>query len=293
MVRSSERSLYLNRWVRIAGLMALYGGGVLGISLVPLWFGWPRPPKSREIMAQEIKRAMAAGAEDVRLPVGKTVFLLVRIPPGEFEMGSWPTGVARRVCISKPFYPGRFEVTQFQYREVIGPTGKFRFQGDSLPVQDMWYCDVLEFCQKLSERTGLLITLPTEAQWEYACRAGTKSRYYSGDTEADLDRIGWYEGNAGKTSHAVGQKQPNAWGLYDMHGNVWEPCIDCLHSFDSHRPLEDTDPRGYMGLRRSAMRGGGWMHPADYSCAARSLITDDKFGGMGIRIAINADAWEE
>jgi formylglycine-generating enzyme required for sulfatase activity len=191
----------------------------------------------------------------------------------------------RHVRISNPFYLGRYEVTQLQYREIMGKKLTMR-QGDSLPVDDMSFPGALAYCQALSERTGLRVTLPTEAQWEYACRAGTKTRYYSGEGEDDLDKVGWYRENAGSTSHPVGKKQPNPWGLYDMLGNVWEPCLDSLPNYAT---IPEEDPRGSVRDWGGSMRGGGWMHPADYCRAAKSIPTDPMFGGLGIRIAINCN----
>src|SRR5205823_843073 len=118
--------------------------------------------------------------------------------------------------------------------------------------------EALAFCRELSRLTELPITLPTEAQWEYACRAGTKGPYYSGDTEEALRKVAWYRENSGETSHPVGQKEPNAWGLYDMLGNVWEPCIDDLPNYAT---IPDTDPIGKITTSHGIMRGGGWMHP--------------------------------
>src|SRR5262245_31191418 len=164
-------------WPSLLGIAALYGAGIMGMILVTIWVGSSTHRKSR----------LGTGADEVKIPVGKAIFVLVRIPSGEFEMGSPSTekghraneSPVRHVHISKPYYLGRFEVTQLQYKEVMG-RNRFRFQGDSLPVQDIGYREALQFCAKLSERTGLLITLPTEAQWEYACRAGTRTSYYCG-----------------------------------------------------------------------------------------------------------------
>lgn len=238
------------------------------------------------------KRAMMAGAKEVEFRVGKATFVLVRIPAGEFNMGSPASeeghmaseSPVRHVRISKAFYLGRFEVTQLQYKEVIGTDAPSRFHGDSLPVEGIHYREAHEFCRRLSERVGVPITLPTEAQWEYACRAGTKTRYYSGDNLADLDKAGWYRENSGGTTHPVGQKQANAWGLYDMHGNVWELCADLLEG-DYHDML--IDPKGKMNITFGGMRGGGWCHPAEDCRSATRSRSDDMFGGMGIRIAVN------
>lgn len=239
----------------------------------------------------EIRQAIAAGAKQLEFKIGAVSFELVRIEPGEFDMGSPEHEVGhtatesplRRIRISKAFYLGRYEITQAQYKTVTGANPS-RFQGDTLAVDQVAYLQALEFCVRLSQLTGLTVTLPTEAQWEYAARAGTSSRFYSGDTQADLDKIAWYAGNAGGTVHPVGQKQPNAWGLYDMLGNVWELCIDLVPSYESMKP---TDPMGEARGDYGAMRGGAWMNPAESCRSASRSMSNDMFGGAGIRIAIN------
>jgi len=244
-------------------------------------------------MSQDIRGVFAKSASLATLRAGSLEIDLVRIPPGEFTMGS-PEGEeghaanetpARRVRISKPFYLGRFEITQAQYRAVMGeiPGGA---QRDTLPVSQITYADALEFCRRLSSTANVEVRLPTEAQWEYACRAGAKSRYCSGSTEADLGRVAWYSGNSGAKAHPVGQKQPNAWGLYDMHGNVWEYCADFI---DDYATMPGTDPVGRITPRHGAMRGGGWMHGPEDCRAATRLISDDMFGGAGFRIALSVD----
>lgn len=153
------------------------------------------------------------------------------IPAGEFEMGSPLDGAAtrddegpvHRVKIEKAFYMGRYEVTQKEWREVMGNNPSRRFKGDDLPVGHVSWDDVQEFIQKLNEKEGTdKYRLPSEAEWEYACRAGTTTRYSFGDSESKLGDYAWYDDNSGNKPHPVGMKLPNPWGLYDMHGNVWE-----------------------------------------------------------------------
>jgi formylglycine-generating enzyme required for sulfatase activity len=242
-------------------------------------------------MSEDIRRALANEAPTLTLRVAALQIALVRIPPGEFMMGS-PVdedghgrneAPQRRVRISQGFYLGAYEITQAQYDEVMGNSPR---DGEShmLPVSQITYEDALEFCRRLSIAARLEVRLPTEAQWEYACRAGTETRYYSGDTEADLARVGWYSKNSDGRAHPIGQKKPNAWGLYDMHGNVWEYCADFI---DDYALMPDTDPVGRIMPRNGAMRGGGWMHDSEECRAATRLISDDMFGGAGFRIALN------
>jgi formylglycine-generating enzyme required for sulfatase activity len=243
-------------------------------------------------MSEDIRVAMAKGAATTTLRVGAGRIELTLIPPGEFTMGSPKSekGHApneepeRRVRISGAFYLGRFEITRAQYRAVM-KEARVSSEDDPLPVNQISYAKAREFCLRLSGAASLEISLPTEAQWEYACRAGTQTPYCSGSTEADLALVGWYSGNAEGKAHPVGEKQPNAWGLYDMHGNVWEYCADFI---DDYATMESTDPVGRVAPRHGAMRGGGWMHGPEKCRAATRLISDDMFGGAGFRVALSA-----
>jgi formylglycine-generating enzyme required for sulfatase activity len=253
----------------------------------------PSTDFQRENMKENIRGTPEKGASVAKLSIGQVHIDLVLIPPGEFRMGSPKSekGHAlneepiQRVRICKAFYLGRFEITQIQYRAVMGEspgnTGV-----EALPISQITYANALEFCQRLSRAAKVEIRLPTEAQWEYACRAGTKTSYYSGSTEEDLARVAWYSGNSEGKAHSVGQKQPNAWGLYDMLGNVWEYCADFI---EDYARMESTDPVGYVTPSHGGMRGGGWMNDHEACRAATRLISDDMFGGAGFRIALSAD----
>jgi formylglycine-generating enzyme required for sulfatase activity len=241
--------------------------------------------------ADGVKEAIQGGAKEVELRVGSTSLALVRIPPGEFDMGSPPTepghhpseAPVRRVKITKPFYLGRYEVTQAQYLALMKENPS-EFRGDTLAMDQVKYETALEFCKRLSGLAGVEVTLPTEAQWEYACRAGTRTRFYCGETATDLGKAAWYRENSGARVHPVGQKQPNAWGLYDMLGNLCEICLDDLGPYEW---VKDTDPRGEVRGGGGTVRGGGWMHPEDYCRCATRVPYSEMFGGMGLRIAIN------
>jgi len=197
---------------------------------------------------------------------------LVLIQAGEFTMGSdegrSDERPPHRVRISKPFYLGMYEVTQAEYERVIG-SNPAHFRGSSqLPVEDVSWEDAQEFCRRLSaipeERTaGRVYRLPTEAEWEYACRAGSMTKYSFGDDDKDLAESAWFESDSDGRTHAVGQKKPNAWGLYDVHGNVCEWCADWYDgSYYTSSPPED--PAGPASGPYRVLRGGSWNYdPGD------------------------------
>jgi formylglycine-generating enzyme required for sulfatase activity len=193
----------------------------------------------------------------------------VLIPAGEFQMGSnWGYDAEKpvhSVYISRPFYIGRYEVTQSQWQAVMG-TNPSQFKGGDHPVENVSWIDVQQFVNKLNarERTGGY-RLPTEAEWEYACRAKTMTPFNTGrSVELDLARAGWYGSNSGGQTHPVGQKEPNAWGVYDMHGNVWEWCHDWYGSYPAGHV---TDPQGPNNGSSRVLRGG-WYGPAGYCRSA-------------------------
>jgi formylglycine-generating enzyme required for sulfatase activity len=164
-----------------------------------------------------------------RIELGSVALDLVLIQPGSFTMGDdggdgSAEKPAHKVTISKPFYLGKYEVTQDQWEAVMGANPSY-FKGPENPVEDVSWDDCQKFLKKLNERlpgTGGTVRLPTEAEWEYACRAGTTTKYSFGDTRSDLGEYAWYGGNSHNKNHPVGEKKPNAWGLYDIHGNVCE-----------------------------------------------------------------------
>jgi formylglycine-generating enzyme required for sulfatase activity len=214
------------------------------------------------------------------------------IPAGEFMMGSpagekerIPDETQHRVKISKSFMLGVHEVTLAQWKTVMGdnPT---QFEDPDLPVERVTWDDAVKFCQKLSEKEGKRYRLPTEAEWEYACRAGTKTMYYAGDEEKDLAEAGWYLGNAEMRTHPVGQKKPNAWGLYDMHGNVLEWCGDW---YGEYAKADAVDPIGPNDGTLRVLRGGSWF-PITRLCRAahRSKHTPDyRYNFIGFRVTMD------
>ena len=187
------------------------------------------------------------------------------IPAGSFAMGSPPNENGREgyellheVKISKPFYMGVFEVTQAQWQAVMGNNPSEFGEKPQNPVDTVSWKDCQVFIEKLSRMRVGTFRLPTEAEWEYACRAGTRTRYSFGDDEAKLREYANYEDTpkwGDKSTAPVGSFKPNPWGLYDMHGNVWEWCSDWSGYYG---PGRQTDPKGAAGGSRRVERGGSW-----------------------------------
>jgi formylglycine-generating enzyme required for sulfatase activity len=237
------------------------------------------PPSTRRPVAVEPVPAPVEPPKSITNSIGMK---LVLIPAGEFLMGSPDTDKEaldrekpqHRVRITRPFYLGATEVMQGQYRVVTGADPSHFKGSDDLPVEQVSWEDAQAFCDKLNalEKEGLGGTsyrLPTEAEWEYACRAGTATRFGFGDADASLGEYAWFEGNSGDKTHPVGQKRPNAWGLYDMHGNVWEWCWDGYEeNYYANSP--GADPLGPSGAAVRVRRGGGWGgSPRDCRAALR------------------------
>ncbi|NLW50798.1 MAG: formylglycine-generating enzyme family protein [Candidatus Brocadiaceae bacterium] len=202
---------------------------------------------------------------------------LAAVPAGAFAMGS-PRGEPARdgserpqheVRITRPFLIGAFEVTQEQYEAVMGGNPS-QFPGARRPVDSVSWHDAVEFCRRLSEAEDCTYRLPTEAEWEYACRAGSTESYSFGADPQRLDTAGWYSRNSGGRSQDVGGRLPNAWGLYDMHGNVWEWCLDWYDSGAYRSVVSAEDPTGPARGAYRVVRGGSWFdYPVPLRSAAR------------------------
>jgi len=192
---------------------------------------------------------------------------LVLVPAGQFLMGS-PVSEAQRgddesqhqVTISKPFWMGKYEVTQEQWQAIMG-SNPSRFQGSKNPVEMVSWDDCRSFVAKLNEKvTWRGFRLPTEAEWEWACRAGAATRFSFGDSDTSLAEYAWFDWNSSSRTHQVGEKKPNAWGLYDMHGNVWEWCAS---PFTSHYDGNESKSEDAPGRFR-VLRGGSWSYRPRY-----------------------------
>jgi formylglycine-generating enzyme required for sulfatase activity len=182
---------------------------------------------------------------------------LALIPAGEFDMGSPADEKGReedemlhRVRITRDFRIGVTEVTQAQWKAVMGER-RGQFDGDNLPVEDCSWKDAVAFCARLSKKEGKTYRLPTEAEWEYACRAGATGRFGG----ARLDDLAWYDDNSDGRTHPVAAKKPNAWGLCDMHGNVAEWCADYYGPYPAGGA---ADPAGPQAGKARVVRGGSW-----------------------------------
>jgi formylglycine-generating enzyme required for sulfatase activity len=245
----------------------------------------------------------AAGAKELTLDLGnKETMKLVLIPAGKFLMGSPETEKDRHesetqheVTISKPFYMGQYEVTQAQWEALMGPKPP-NFEGGNRPVQCVSWQESQEFCKKLSAKAGCTVRLPTEAEWEYACRAGTKTQYYFGDDASQLGQYAWYKDNSGEQTHDVGGKLPNPWGLYDMHGNLCEWCQDWSADYPAG---PQTDPKGpSYGIERPGgggtirvLRGGSGDEDASRCRAAgrSGYLPTYRVAFHGFRVAMDAE----
>ena len=229
---------------------------------------------------------------------------LVLIPKGKFMLGSPESEEDRdddetqhEVTISKDYYLGVHEVTQAQYEKVTGANPSY-FQGDEIkgsssnhPVEQVSWEDAVEFCKKLSDlpeekAAGRVYRLPTEAQWEYACRAGSKTAYSFGESSKSLGDYAWFNENSNDQTHPVGEKKANAWGLCDMHGNVFEWCGDWFNEYPKGAVSDPTGPKGGSGRMH---RGGSWYGEAANCRSANRYWLDpsDRINGIGYRVALS------
>jgi formylglycine-generating enzyme required for sulfatase activity len=211
---------------------------------------------------------------------------MVLIPAGSFTMSGAGGGAIHKVNITKPFYMGKYEVTQEQWEKIIGGNPS-QIKGGTNPVENVSWDDCQQFLDKLNAKAGGKggkFVLPTEAQWEYACRAGTTTKYNFGDDAGKLGEYAWFVANAAWKGHPVGVKKPNNWGLYDMHGNVWEWCQDWHRPFSAE---EVTDPGGPASGFSRVFRGGCFAHQPDgvVSIIRESAAPGTKNMAIGFRVS--------
>ena len=307
-VRPDERSSHVGFRV----VVEVAGGDAVDPSARPSQAG-AEVNRARHWAAASAKRARARRQQSAKssgvavettVPLDEKVALrLVLIPGGKFTMGSAAgeadrddrEGPVREVVLSRPFYLGVSEVTQAQWRAVMGtepwkgkPCVK---EGDDYPATYVHWLDAVAFCEKLSAMRGLSVGLPSEAQWECACRADSAARYHFGSDDDLLGDHAWYYANALKKkemyAHRAAAKKPNAWGLYDMHGNVWEWCAD-WYGGQYYAKAKKIDPRGPSAGARRVFRGGSW---GSFRASLRSAnrgrdVPDSRGSNIGFRVIV-------
>jgi formylglycine-generating enzyme required for sulfatase activity len=263
--------------------------------------GWSDEPLSPPLTPTTDDSASTSGPawqRAITLDLGKGVTLkLLSIIKGKFEMGSPKSekghqdneGSAHTVIISRPYYLGMYPVTQAQFAAVLGRNPS-SFKGEKTgdnPVETVTFDEAEEFCAKLAALTGRPVRLPTEAEWEFACRATSSDRFCFGDSEKELADYAWFAANSGGATHPCGQKAHNPWGLYDIYGNVWQWCSD--YYAEVYPDGEATDPEGPATGRYRVVRGGSWSTAADLCRSASRGINDpkNKHNQLGFRVALD------
>jgi len=292
MDRSQGKASYPDPLFWIALLP--FGVGLLGYS-VGVLLGRAGGPKifHRGCKPGEIQQPESVG----NVMTNSIGMKFVMIPPAEFLMGSPPDesgrspdeGPVHRARISRGFWMGQCEVTQAQYEAVMGKNPS-KFKGQNWPVERVSWEDATEFCEKLGQKEGRRYRLPTEAEWEYACRAGTTTRFSYGDNDSSVGEYAWYDSNSRGKTHPVGQKKPNVFGLYDMHGNVSEWCSD-WYGQDYYSISVLADPQGPLSGKCRVLRGGSWeSNPSVCRSAARCAAKlGIRHSGVGFRVVLELE----
>ena len=217
---------------------------------------------------------------------------MVKVEAGSFNMGATPEmenpnedeKPVHRVTLTNNYYIGKYEVTQALWKIVMG-SNPSNFKGDNLPVEKVSWNDCQKFISKLNKLTGKSFRLPTEAEWEYAARGGNKSRGYQYSGSNTIGDVAWYDGNSGSKTHAVGTKQPNELGAFDMTGNVWEWCQDWFNRYSSS---PQTNPIGAVSGSCRVYRGGSCCYSGYCRCSCRFDGTPDfRNGDLGLRLVLS------
>jgi formylglycine-generating enzyme required for sulfatase activity len=291
-------SLFVPRYVVMIQLLRIV---LIGLSYGIVCLGCKKAPEGIST------EAIQFDPQSVKAMTNSIGMKLVWIPPGEFQMGlkEYEEPV-HPVKLTKGFWIGQFEVTQDQYQSVMG-TNPSEYKGGNLPIERISWNDAGEFCRKLEFKEGKTYRLPTEAEWEYACRAGTATKYSFGDSADMLWQYGNYCDASNTSNYSsytkdtrhndryaktspVGSFKPNPWGLYDMHGNVWECCSDWYKvGYDSGMAINPTGPQ--EGKTR-VLRGGCWDSAAKYCrSSARGWAVDptEKSYKIGFRVILESD----
>ena len=231
----------------------------------------------------------------------------VGVPVGSFQMGSNDGDKDEKpvhtVRITKPFWTGKYEVTQEEYEKLAGKNPS-RLKGAGNPVEYVSWNGAVAFCKKLTERersagrlpAGYEYRLPTEAEWEYVARGGAKGREFTYSGSNDLDDVGWHSGNSGKKAHPVGAKRSNELGIHDMSGNVWEWHLD-WYGKDTYSGGMRTDPRGPQSGLDRVYRGGSWFLGASFCRVAfrDGAVPSGSYRNLGFRVALgpSSNRWTD
>jgi formylglycine-generating enzyme required for sulfatase activity len=248
---------------------------------VEVYTAWPFDAKEAVKRQDETAKAMGLPKEMTLDLGGKVTMKFIVIPAGKYRMGS--PGAQHEVTVGTPYYMGVYKVTQAQYEQVMGKNPSAD-KGHDFPVSQVTWMDAEDFCVALSKKTGKTVRLPTAMQWEYTCRAGADSKFFWGDYESKLGEYVWYRENNGGKMHAVGQKKPNAWGLYDSNGLMWEYCGPVRY---------DPDKKSTAGSEHSC-RGATWgsrppMFVMGVSMAAPSDPKAQGLDRFGMRVIMEAE----
>jgi formylglycine-generating enzyme required for sulfatase activity len=267
----------------------------------PAYSVWPFDANEAARRQDETARAVGI-PKDLKLKIDANVSLkLVLIPAGKFSMGSPATEKERadgetqhEVTIRAAFYMGVYHVTQEQYQRVMGKNPSY-FKGAANPVDKASWEEAMEFCKALSKKTGRTVALPTEAQWEYACRAGTATPFSTGETisteQANYNGAEIYgDGNYGESQDKttpVGGFKPNAFGLYDMHGNAWQWCAD-WYDENYYASSPPADPEGPKTGESHVLRGGSWFDGPGLCRSASRILFEPvvRVGDHGFRVVV-------
>jgi formylglycine-generating enzyme required for sulfatase activity len=229
--------------------------------------------------------------EEFTLQAGELEMKFAWVPPGSFHMGGKKYKDEKpihHVTITQGFYLGIVPVTQAQWQAVTADTPS-HFRGNGRPVETVSWHDGQTFCAKLAALTGKPIRLPTEAEWEYACRADKATNYSSGNGKSALKKVGWFCENSGGKTQSVGKLEPNGWGLFDMHGNVWEWCADGKRIYPEESQTDPVGPSGALDAR--VLRGGSSGDNPDYCRAAfrLSYAPSARYDFCGLRVCFHLD----
>ena len=250
---------------------------------------------SQPIEAQQpMEQTPVTNVDNISIPVKDGISIdMVRVEAGTFTMGAtaemknpdYNEKPIHRVTLTNDYYIGKYEVTQALWQTVMGNNPSY-FKGDNLPVEQVSWNDCKKFLSKLNRITGKMFRLPTEAEWEYAARGGNKSRGYQYSGSKKLSNVSWYKGNSGSKIHAVGTKQPNELGIYDMSGNISEWCQDWYAKYNSS---SQVNPTGANSGSYRVVRGGSWGHDARYCRSSfRIYFTPDyRYINLGLRLVLS------